>query len=69
MTSMLVTRTREEAIKIAKAVETAGADKNGKESESSKNPRPNLAQIPCIWYSITFQKKFMPMSVLFDSSI
>ena len=33
------------------AVEAAEVGKDGKESE---NEYPNLAQVPCIWYPITF---------------
>lgn len=50
-----------------KVVETVKTGDNGKEIESSKYPE-NLAQVPCIQYLITFQKKSVPMSVLFDSS-
>ena len=67
---MPVTRTRKEtvkttkAVKTAEAVETAEVGKNGNESESEY---PNLAQVPCIQYPITFRKMSMPMSALFDS--
>ena len=58
-----MTATREE---IAKAVETAGAGKNGKESESGEY-LGNFAWVFCIQFPITFWKKSMPMSTLFDS--
>lgn len=43
---------------------TVGAGKNNKKSDG-EYPE-NLAQVPCIWYLITFQKKFVPISTLFD---
>ena len=58
VTSTLVTATGKEVVK------TARASKDGKES---KGEYPNLAQVLCIQYSITFQKKFVSVSVLFDS--
>ena len=57
MTFMLVIGTREEAIKAAKV------DKDG---TKSKDKYPNLAQVSCIRYPITFCKK--SVSALFDSS-
>ena len=69
-TSTPVTGTREEAVEAAesvgtvKAVETAKVGKDNKESESKY---PNLAQVPCIRYPITFRKKSMTMSALLDS--
>ena len=68
-TSMPVTETREEA--FAEAVETIEAvesTKVGKDSAESEGEYPNLAQVPCIRYPITFRKKFVSMSALFDSS-
>ena len=65
-TSMPVTRTTEQMAMTSKAVKTAEANKNGKESRD-KYPE-NLAQAWCIWYPITFQKKSMPMLVLFNWS-
>ena len=59
-TSTQVTETRGEAVKTA---ETAGEGRDGEESEKEY---PNLTQVPCIRYSITFQKKFVPVSALFD---
>ena len=67
-TSTQMTETKGEALetmKTVKAVKTTGAAKNGKESEG-KYPK-NLARIPCIQYSITFRKKFVPMTALLDS--
>ena len=58
-TSTPVTGTRE------RAVETVRVDKNDKKSKSEY---PNLAQIPCIRYFITFWKKSVSMSALVDSS-
>ena len=61
-TSTPITETREKAVEVIK---TAGA---GKDSEGSKDEYPkSLAQVPYIRYPITFQKKFVPMSALFDS--
>ena len=54
------------AVKTTKAVGTAGIGKNSKESEG-EYPE-NLARVPCIRYPITFQKKSVPISALFDSS-
>ena len=59
-----VTETREEAVETAKAVESAEV---GKDSIESKSEYLNLVQVPCIQYSITFQKKSVSMSALFDS--
>ena len=58
-----VTRTREEAVET---VETAKANKDGEESEAEY--LENLAQVLCIWYSIIFQKKSVPVSTFLDSS-
>ena len=44
-----------------KFIEIARADKNDKKSESG-----NFVQVLCIRYPITFRKKLMPMSMLFD---
>ena len=73
MTSTTVTRTRKKAVEtagkaetteITKAIETLKVDKG---SNESKDEYPeNLAQVPYIWYPITFQKKFVPVSALFD---
>ena len=60
-TSTPVTETRGEAVET---VETTG---EGRDDEKSKREYPNLAQIPCIWYPITFRKKSMPVSALLDS--
>ena len=67
-TSIPVTGTREEtvesleAMKTAKAVETAGIGKDGKKSKS-KYPE-DLARVPCIRYPINFGKK--SVSALLD---
>ena len=60
-----VTGIREETVETAEAVETA---EDGKDGDESEGEYPNLAQVLCIRYSITFWKKSMPMSALFDSS-
>ena len=57
-TFMPVTETREEA------VETAEVGKDGKES---KGEYRNLTRVPCIRYPVTFRKKSVSMSALFDS--
>ena len=68
-TFMPMTRTREEVVEAAKsvgtakAVETVEVDKDGKESEDEY---PNLAQVPCIWYPITFRKKSVSVLALLD---
>ena len=54
-----------EVVETAKAVETAGTDKDGKESEGKY--LENIILVPCIRYPITFRKKSVPVSVLFDS--
>ena len=65
-----VTETREEADETAKAVETAEdvesieVSKGGTESEGEY---PSLARVLCIRYPITFRKKSVSMSALFDS--
>lgn len=56
-----------EAVKTAKAIETAGAGKDGKENRNSENLKLNLARVPCIQYSVTFQKKTVPISALCNS--
>ena len=61
-TSTPVTETREEA--VAEAVEST---KVGKDSAENKCEYPNLAQVPCIRYPITFRKKSASMLALFDS--
>ena len=50
-TSMLVTGTREKAVRTVKAVWIVEIDKDSKESKSEYW---NLAQVPCIWYPIIF---------------
>ena len=68
-TSTPVTETKEEADKTAEAVETAEAiesTKVGKSGAESKGEYPNLAQVPCIRYLITFRKKSVSMSALLD---
>ena len=75
-TSTPVTETRAEtieateAVKTAKAIETVktvGTAKVGEDDNKSKSDCPNLARVPCIRYTITFQKKSVPISALFDS--
>ena len=52
------------AIETTKTIETAGVGKNSKWSEDEY--LENLVQLPCIQYPITFQKKSMPVLVLFN---
>lgn len=66
ITSTLVTTTRKEAVETAKTIKTARTDKNSKENKDSEYLR-NLIQVLCIQYSITFQKKFVPVLALFKS--
>ena len=69
-TSTPVTKTREEADETAEAVEIVEAVEStevGKDGVESKSEYPNLARVPCIWYPITFRKKSVSMSALFDS--
>ena len=63
-TTILVTRTREETVEIAGAVEDAKVIKDGKES---KGEYPNLARVSYIQYPITFRKKSVSVSMLLDS--
>ena len=63
-TSTLVTRTKEEE---AEAAESVGTVEVSKDDKKSKGEYPNLARVPCVRYPITFQKKSVSMSVLFDS--
>ena len=60
-TSTPVTETRKEAVETA---ETAGEGRDGKES---KCEYPNLVQVLCIRYPITFQTKSVPVLALFNS--
>ena len=55
VTSTPVTKIREEMVETAKAIETAGTGKDGRKIKS-EYPE-NLAQVPCIYYSINFGKK------------
>ena len=64
-TSTSMTRTKEKTVKTAEPVRTAGDRKDGVESEGEYSE--NLAQVSCIRYSITFQKKSVPVLTLFDS--
>ena len=59
-----MTETREKTVETAKAVETAKVGSNG---EESKGEYPNLARVPYNRYSITFWKKSISISALFDS--
>ena len=50
-----MTGIKEEPVETAetiKAIETIGGDKDGEKSKDEY--LENLAQLPCIWYSITF---------------
>ena len=60
-----VTGTRKKAVETARTIETAKAGKYDKEN---KREYLNFTQVPCIQYPITFRKKSVPVSVLFDSS-
>ena len=59
-----MTGTREESIGTDKAVETVEIGKDGKEDKSEYL---NLAQVPCIRYSITFWKKCVSILALLNS--
>ena len=65
---MSILTTSTPATEIRKAVvETIGAvDKDGQKNEGDY--WENLAQVPCIWYFITFRKKSVPMLALSDLS-
>ena len=54
-----------EAVTTAEVVETAGTSKDSGESEGEYL---NLAQVPCIWYPITFWRKSVPVLTLFNIS-
>ena len=67
---MPVTGTREEVVEAAESVGTTDAvetAKVGKDDEESKGEYPNLAQVLCIRYPITFRKKSVSMLALLDS--
>lgn len=67
---MLVIGNREEAVETAETAEVVEISRVDKDSNKSKNEYlRNLTQVPCIWYFITFQKKSVPMSVLFNLDI
>ena len=55
-----MTKTRRE---VVETVKTAREDRDG---EKSKSENPNLTQVLCIQYPITFRKNSVPISVLFD---
>ena len=63
-TSTPVTGTRKE---VVEAAESVGIIRVGKDNKESKGEYPNLAQVLCIQYPITFWKKSVFISVLFDS--
>ena len=66
-TSTPVIKTREEAVEIVQIVEAVKTVWKGKNSKKNKGKYlENLAQVPCILYPITFWKKSIPMSMLFD---
>ena len=70
VTSTPLTGTREKAVETVKAIRTAEVveiAEVGKDGEESKGEYPNLARVPCIRYLITFWKKSLSMSALFDS--
>lgn len=61
-TTTFVIVTRKKAGKTAKTTriaKTGGATEASKDGKDSENPRINLLQVPCIWYLITFWKKFI----------
>ena len=60
-TSTPVTETREETVEIMETV------REGKDGEESKGEYPNLAQVLCIRYPITFQKKSVLVLAFLDS--
>ena len=62
-TSTPMTETVEEAVEAAESV---GTVRVGKDDGGSEGEYPNLTQVPCIWYPITFRKS-MSMSALLDS--
>ena len=69
-TSTLVTGMRAETVETAEAVETVeavGTAKVGEGGNKSEGECPNLAQVSCIRYPITFRKKSVPVSSLLDS--
>ena len=57
VTSMRVIEIKEEAVKAVKV---------GKDGAEGKSEYPNLAQVLCIRYPITFQKKSLSMLALFN---
>ena len=63
-TSTQVTETRKEIVETAEVVESA---KVGKDGVNSKGEYPNLTQVLCIRYPITFRKKSVSMSAFLDS--
>lgn len=54
-------------VEITETAETIEISKNGEKSEVGKY-LGNFAWVLCIWYTITFQKKSVPVSAFFDSS-
>ena len=56
-----VTRTRKETVE---AIGTARAGKDGEENEGEYPEY--LVRVSCIWYPITFRKKFVLVLVLID---
>ena len=66
----MIIRTRKEAVKTVEIVEPAKTARAGKDSKKSKDGEypKNLARVLCTRYPITFWKKFVPVSALFNSS-
>lgn len=64
VTFIPVTVIKEEAIET---IDTTRADKNGKDTKNDKY-LGIFARVPWICYSITFWKKSVPISALFDFS-
>lgn len=64
---MPMTGTMEEVVEAGKAVGTVEANEIAKVGEESKGEYSNRVQVLCLRYHITFWKKSMSMSRLFES--
>ena len=63
-----MTGTRGEAVETTETIEAIETARAGKDGNESKSEYPeNLTQVLCIWYSITFRKKSLPVLALIDS--
>ena len=67
VTFTLVTGTREKAVETAKVVESAGAGKDGEESEGKYSE--NFAQVLCLCYPINLRKTSMLALLDLDSKV